>query len=155
MTQLKNKKKSRAGYKGYLSYAFPEVNKCLKDYTEDIKNEIERWKEALRIFIFARLLIKLARLAIAGFSLTSVNYKAATGLLKRSYGKRTAIQRTHIKDLMNIEPIYSERDARWLRALCDFAEIKHRALEPLGVTRKHTPPSWCHHCWRNFQSSFV
>lgn len=54
MTQLKNKKKSRAGYKGYLSYAFPEVNKCLKDYTEDIKNEIERWKEALRIFIFAR-----------------------------------------------------------------------------------------------------
>ena len=48
MTQLKNKKKSRAGYEGYLSYAFPEVNKCLKDYTEHIKNEIERWKEALR-----------------------------------------------------------------------------------------------------------
>ena len=101
------------------------------------------------------LLIKLTRSAIAGFALTSVNYKAATGLLKRSYGKRTAIQRTHIKDLMNIEPIYSERDAHWLRALCDFAEIKHRALEPLGVTKKHTPPSWCHHCWRNFQSSFV
>lgn len=101
------------------------------------------------------LLVKLVRSAIAGFSLTSVNYKAATGLLKRSYGKRTAIQRTHIKDLMNIEPIYSERDAHWLRALCNFAEIKHRALEPLGVTKKHTPPSWCHHCWRNFQSSFV
>ena len=278
MTQLKNKKKSRAGYKGYLSYAFPEVKKCLKDYTEDIMNEIERWKEALREqlekvttlsdqiltlieaddesteiwydrygggtrhqqtavlgevaivrhretashkfaewtaaviaqplrgtarasspmvvpsdcslsgkivetrglgaaslngrssgtplrvqltnnatladvdkFSYLRgLLIKLARSAIAGFSLTSVNYKAATGLLKRSYGKRTAIQRTHIKDLMNIEPIYSERDAHWLRALCDFAEIKHRALEPLGVTKKHTPPSWCHHCWRNF-----
>ena len=48
MTQLKNKKKSRADYKGYLSYAFSEANKCLKDYTEDIKNEIERWKEALR-----------------------------------------------------------------------------------------------------------
>ena len=219
MTQLKNKKKSRAGYKGYLSYAFPEVNKCLKDYTEDIMNEIERWKDALREqlekvttlsdqiltlieaddesteiwydrygggtrhqqtavlgevaivrhretashklaewtavviaqplrgtarasspmvvpsdcslsgkivetrglgatssngrssgtplrvqltnnatladvdkFSYLRgLLIKLARSAIAGFSLTSVNYKAATGLLKRSYGKRTAI----------------------------------------------------------------
>ena len=42
MTQLKNKKKSRVGYKAYLSYAFSEVNKCLKNYTEDIKNEIER-----------------------------------------------------------------------------------------------------------------
>ena len=44
MSELKNKKNSRAGHKSYLSYTFSEVDKCLKDYTEDIKNEIEQWK---------------------------------------------------------------------------------------------------------------
>ena len=46
MSELKNKKKSRAGYKSYLSYAFSEVDKCHKDYIEDMKNGIEPWKEA-------------------------------------------------------------------------------------------------------------
>ena len=46
MSELKSKKKSRAGYKSYLSYAFSEVDKCHKDYIEDMKNEIESWKEA-------------------------------------------------------------------------------------------------------------
>ena len=48
MSELKNKKNSRAGHKSYLSYTFSEVDKCLKDYTEDIKNEIEQWKEAFQ-----------------------------------------------------------------------------------------------------------
>ena len=79
------------------------------------------------------LLVELARSAIAGFALMSANYKAATELLKRRYGKKTTIQRTYINDLMNIEPIYSERDAHWLRALYDFAETNYRVLEALGV----------------------
>ena len=48
MSELKNKKNSRAGHKSYLSYTFSKVDKCLKDYTEDIKNEIEQWKEAFQ-----------------------------------------------------------------------------------------------------------
>ena len=48
MSELKNKKNSRARHKSYLSYTFSEVDKCLKDYTEDIKNEIKQWKEAFQ-----------------------------------------------------------------------------------------------------------
>ena len=56
------------------------------------------------------LLIEPARSAIAGFSLTSANYKAAIELLKKRYGKQRVIQRMHINDLLNLEPIYGERD---------------------------------------------
>ena len=52
------------------------------------------------------LLVEPARSAIAGFALTSANYKAATDDYMME--KMTAIQRTYINDLMNIEPIYSE-----------------------------------------------
>ena len=34
MSELKNKKKSRAGHESYLSYAFSEEDKRLEDYTE-------------------------------------------------------------------------------------------------------------------------
>ena len=74
-----------------------------------------------------------AQSAIAGFALTSANYKAATDLLKRRYGKKNAIQRAHINELLNLEPIYSERDTHRLRQMYDFAETKHRALGALGV----------------------
>ena len=69
-----------------------------------------------------------ARSAIAGFALTSANYEAATGLLKRRYGMKNAIQRAHINALLNFEPIYSERETHWLRQMYDFAETKHQAL---------------------------
>ena len=74
-----------------------------------------------------------ARSAIAGFALTSANYKAATDLLKRRYGRKNGIQRVHINALLNLEPIYSERDTHRLRQMYDFAETKHQALEALGV----------------------
>ena len=56
------------------------------------------------------LLVGPVRSVIAGFALTSANYKAATDLLKRRHGKKNAIQRAHINELLNLEPIYSERD---------------------------------------------
>ena len=74
------------------------------------------------------LLVGPARSAIAGFALTSANYEAATGLLKRRYGLKNAIQRAHINALLNFEPIYSERETHWLRQMYDFAETKHQAL---------------------------
>lgn len=265
-TELKNKRKSRAGHKSYLTQVFNDVDGCLEDYTEERKNDIVQWKEILqeqqekltnlnkRIlelmeaddditeddmstelletnkvkfdvkvrlsaieekladthhtpalppspssleiqgnplaqqnhqteqshqtapvraklpklevrkfggnisewqefwdsfesaidknatlaevdkFSYLRgLLVEPARSAIAGFALTSANYKAATDLLKKRYGKKTAIQRAYINDLLNMEPIYSERDTNRLRMMYDFAETKHRALEALGV----------------------
>lgn len=258
MSDLKKKKKSRAGHKGYMKQALDEVDHCLENYSEERKAEIVEWKETLREqlekfvdlsvailalmeeddtlteedltaelyesnkmkidvrkrlaainerltsvhqpvlppspspevtppamnppqhqspsvrarlpklevrkfggvisewqefwdsfesaihknealadvdkFSYLRgLLVGPARSAIAGFALTSANYKAATDLLKRRYGKKNAIQRAHINELLNLEPIYSERDTHRLRQMYDFAETKHRALEALGV----------------------
>ena len=82
------------------------------------------------------LLIEPARSAIAGFSLTSANYKAAIQLPKKRYGKEKVIQRAYINDLLNLEPIYGERDTERLRTMYDFAETKYRASEALGVDQE-------------------
>ena len=50
-------------------------------------------------FSFLRgLLVGPARSSIAGFALTSANYKSAVELLRNRYGKKTAIQRAHINE---------------------------------------------------------
>ena len=74
-----------------------------------------------------------ASTAISGFALTGVNYKEAVDLLKRRYGKDSAIQRTHIKELINIEPVFSENETGRLRKLYDQTETHHRGLKALGV----------------------
>ena len=79
------------------------------------------------------LLVGPARSAIAGFTLTSANYESAVELLKNRYGKKTAIQRAHGNELLNVQPVYNERDAQRLRSLYDFLETKHRALQALEV----------------------
>ena len=79
------------------------------------------------------LLVKPAWSAIVQFALTLANYKVATDFLKKRYGKKTAIQRAYINDLLNMEPIYSERDTNQLRMMFDFAETKHPALKACGV----------------------
>lgn len=71
------------------------------------------------------LLIEPARSAVAGFSLTSANYKAAIELLKKRYSKQKVIQRAYVNDLLNLEPIYGKRDTQRLRTMYDFAETKY------------------------------
>ena len=71
--------------------------------------------------------------AIAGFTLTSANYESAVELLKNRYGKKPVIQRAHVNELLNVQPVYNERDARRLRSLYDFLETKHQALQALEV----------------------
>ena len=82
------------------------------------------------------LLIEPVRSAIAGFSLTSANYKAAMQLLKKRNGKQNVIQRSYINDLLNLKPFYGERDTQRLRTMYDFAETKHWALDALGVDQE-------------------
>lgn len=48
MNDLKEKKKSRAGHKGYMKQALVEVDHCLENYSEERKAEIVEWKETLR-----------------------------------------------------------------------------------------------------------
>ena len=56
------------------------------------------------------LLLEPARSAIAGFSLTAANYAAAVELLKKRFGKKTAIQRTLVNELLNTQPVFNDSD---------------------------------------------
>ena len=77
-----------------------------------------------------------ARAAISGFALTSANYKSAKELLKQRYGRSNVIQKTHIKELLKIAPVFSDRDPSRLRALYDAVETHHRGLQALGVPQE-------------------
>lgn len=79
------------------------------------------------------LLLEPARSAIAGFALTSANYESAVELLKKRYGKKIAIQRAYVNELLYMRPLYNDADTPRLRSLYDFAETKYRALQALGV----------------------
>ena len=69
------------------------------------------------------LLLEPAR-SCAGFALTSANYEAAVELLKKRFGKKTAIQRTLVNELLNTRPVLNESDTARLRGLYDFVETK-------------------------------
>ena len=47
-TELKNKRKLRAGHKSYLTQVFNDIDGCLVEYTEERKNDIVQWKEILQ-----------------------------------------------------------------------------------------------------------
>ena len=83
------------------------------------------------------LLLEPARSAIAGFSLTAANYAAAVELLKKRFGKKTAIQRTLVNELLNTRPVFNDSDTVRLRNLYDFVESKYRALQALQVEEQH------------------
>ena len=53
------------------------------------------------------LLLEPARSAIAGFALTSANYEAAVEPLKKRFGKKTAIQRALVNELLNTRPVFN------------------------------------------------
>ena len=74
-----------------------------------------------------------ARSAIGGFVLTSANYKSAIELLKKRYGKKIAVQRALVNELLNAPTVFHEGDTRRLCSLCDFVETKYRALQALEV----------------------
>ena len=98
------------------------------------------------------LLVGPARSAIAGFAITSANYKAATDLLKRWYGKKNAIQRAHINALLNFEPIYSVwRGAGHIRCHCGtIATRKTARTAPVNNQKRRR--SWDRGIWSSCQT---
>ena len=83
------------------------------------------------------LLLEPARSAIGGFALTSANYQSAVELLKKRYGKKIAVQRALVNELLNARPVFSESDTPRLRSLYDFAETKYRVLQALKVEERN------------------
>ena len=85
-------------------------------------------------FAYLRSLVQEpARSTIAGFALTSANYEAAVQALKKRYGKEIAIQRAHVNDLLDLLPVFRDRDIPRLRKLYDDCETHFRALQALKV----------------------
>ena len=74
-----------------------------------------------------------ARSTIAGFALTGANYEEAVRVLKKRYGKGTAIQQAHVNDLLSLPSVYSDQDTPRLRRLYDRCETHYRGLIALGV----------------------
>ena len=79
------------------------------------------------------LLFGAARTSIAGLALTAANYEAALDILKRRFGKKSAIERAHVNDLLKVPPVYKDKDTVGLRKLHDIVEVHHRSLQALGV----------------------
>ena len=63
-----------------------------------------------------------AKKVISVFSLTEANYGKALELLQRRFAKPAAIRRAHINELMNAEPVFSEKNIGKLRELNDVIE---------------------------------
>jgi hypothetical protein len=81
-------------------------SKCL---VANCKDRQEFWNQNEGL---ADVATELVRSVISGFPLTSstYNYNEAIDLLKRRYGKKNAIQKAHIQELMNMKPVYNDRD---------------------------------------------
>ena len=60
---------------------------------------------------------------------------AAVDVLKTKYGKETAIQRAHVNDLLNLTPVFSDKDTTHLRKLYSSCSAHFRGLEALGVDK--------------------
>ena len=89
----------------------------------------------LRIYVRG-LLEEPAKSTIAGFSLTEANYKSAVELLKKRFDKKSAVQRAHVNELIQLSPVFKERDTRELRNLYDSCETHNHALKALGVSEE-------------------
>ena len=77
-----------------------------------------------------------AKTTIAGFSLTSANYNAATELLEKRYGNATTIKRAHINELLNLSPVNNENDTERLRTLLDLTETHYRGSVAPGIAQE-------------------
>ena len=104
-----------------------------QEFWDSFESAIDSNKSLSAVDKFAYLRSLIARSTIAGFALTSANYAAAVEVLKKRYGKETAIQRAHVNDLLNLPPVFNEKDTSRLRKLYDGCESHFRGLKALGV----------------------
>ena len=73
---------------------------------------------------------------IKGFSLTDVDYDAAVALLRKRFSRPEVIMITHINELKNLAPVYSETNVQRRRAFHDETETHFRTMEAQGVDKQ-------------------
>ena len=107
-----------------------------QEFWDSFESAIDKNESLAAVDKFAylrSLVVEPARSTIAGFSLTSANYTAAVEVLKKRYGKETAIQRAHVNDLLNLPHVFNDKDTPRLRKLYDSCETHFRGLKALSV----------------------
>eukprot|EP00112_Aurelia_sp_Birch-Aquarium-sp1_P000701 Seg1067.14 transcript_id=Seg1067.14/GoldUCD/mRNA.D3Y31 product="hypothetical protein" protein_id=Seg1067.14/GoldUCD/D3Y31 len=82
------------------------------------------------------LLQGTAAKAIAGLEINAANYAEAIGKLKQRFGKKSAITQNHIQNLMETQPVFSDKDIDRLRNFHDHVEVNYRALRSLQVPQE-------------------
>ena len=107
-----------------------------QEFWDSFESAIDK-NESLSVvdkFAYLRsLVVELASLTIAGFSLSSANYTAAVEVLKNRYGKETATQRAPVNDLLNLPHVFNDKDTPQLRKLYDSCETHFRGLKALSI----------------------
>ena len=74
-----------------------------------------------------------ARSVIAGIPTTGASYEIAVELLRKRFDRPNVIQRAHINELINLPPVFSEKNAVRMRQFLDEIEIHRRGLESMYV----------------------
>eukprot|EP00794_Sanderia_malayensis_P014773 gene14773-biopygen11861 len=76
-----------------------------------------------------------ARSVIAGLPTTDSSYETAVNVLKSRYANPAVIQRAHINQLLNLAPVFNEKNTARLRSFHDHIETHFHGLEALGVDK--------------------
>ena len=93
-----------------------------QDFLDSFQSSIDENESlsAVEKFSYLKsLLYERARSMIAGFALTGANYTAGVQVPKKRYGKEVAIQRAHMNDLLQFQPVFSDKDIPKLRKFFD------------------------------------
>ena len=69
----------------------------------------------------------------SGLALTTANYQVAIDLLKDRFGKAIIVIERAVNDLLNVSPVYHDKDTAGLRRLYDTIEVHHRGLRALDM----------------------
>ena len=96
-----------------------KLEKEWQEFWDSIESVIDSNNSLSNVDKFSYLIVLLlnpTRSAIAGFALTSENYGAAAELLKKRFGKKTAIQKILVNELLNTRHVFNESDKARLRA---------------------------------------
>ena len=88
---------------------------------------------------FSYLRSLLDSTAIAGLTLSSVNYQQAVKVLRKRLGKKQVIISNHMDTLMNMDAISSDRHLRDLRQLYDKTKSHVCSLKLLGIEATSSP----------------
>ena len=110
-----------------------------QEFWDGFESAIHGNEELSRIDKFSYLKYYLedaAKKVISGLELTERNYRVAVEILKDMFAKPTIIKQAHIRDMMNLNPVFNEKNIKRMRDLYDSLETHFRGLEALGVDQE-------------------